>query len=71
MRWVVRVAEDAQIFIDTLPDKARRQVARSISQMEEDPFHGNVKALQGKEWQGFYRKRTRELPDHLLSASRR
>ena len=58
MNWVVRIAEDAQLFIDGLPAKARRQVSRSITQMEQDPFQGDVKALQGKAWKGYYRKRT-------------
>lgn len=58
MDWDVRVALNAQLFIDALPDKARRQVTRSLKQMEEDPFQGDVKALQGKEWKGYYRKRT-------------
>ena len=26
--------------------------------MEQDPFQGDVKALQGKAWKGYYRKRT-------------
>jgi hypothetical protein len=58
MNWLVRVAEDPQLFIDGLPAKARRQVSRSVSQMEQDPFQGDVKALQGKAWKGYYRKRT-------------
>lgn len=58
MKWVVRVADDAQLFIDGLPNKARRQVSRSISQMEQDPFQGDVKPLQGKVWKAYYRKRT-------------
>jgi mRNA-degrading endonuclease RelE of RelBE toxin-antitoxin system len=58
MSWVVRLADDAQKFVDGLPNKARRQLSRSIDQMEHDPFQGNVKALQGKAWKGFYRKRT-------------
>jgi len=57
MNWVVRIADDAQAFIDALPQKARRQVTGSISQMEGDPFQGDVKALQGSIWKGFYRKR--------------
>ena len=57
MRWVVRIADDARRFIHGLPDKARRQVSRSIDQMEHDPFQGDVKALQGKGWKGYYRKR--------------
>ena len=57
MSWIVRVADDAQLFVGRLPDKVRRQVSRSISQMEADPFQGDVKALQGKAWRGYYRKR--------------
>jgi mRNA-degrading endonuclease RelE of RelBE toxin-antitoxin system len=58
MSWVVRISDDAQQFIDRLTPKARHQVSRSISQMEHDPFQGDVKALQGKAWRGYYRKRT-------------
>jgi len=57
MAWVVRIADDAKLFIDGLPPKARRQLSRSITQMEQDPFQGDVKALQGKAWKGYYRKR--------------
>jgi mRNA-degrading endonuclease RelE of RelBE toxin-antitoxin system len=58
MEWVVRVSDDAQLVIDNLQKKARRQVSNSINQMKRDPFHGDVKALQGKQWKGYYRKRT-------------
>jgi mRNA-degrading endonuclease RelE of RelBE toxin-antitoxin system len=57
MNWVVRIAQDAQLFIDGLSDKTRRQVSRGFNQLEQDPFHGDVKALQGKAWKGYYRKR--------------
>lgn len=57
MKWVVRIADDAQAFIDSLPPKNRRQVSQSISQMEQDPFRGDVKSLQGGKWEGCYRKR--------------
>jgi mRNA-degrading endonuclease RelE of RelBE toxin-antitoxin system len=57
MNWVVRIADDAQLFIQNLPDKTPRQVSRSISQLEEDPFRGDVKPLKGEEWKGYYRKR--------------
>jgi len=42
MNWVVRIADDARLFLDGLPNKARRQVSRSIGQMEQDPFQGDV-----------------------------
>ena len=57
MPWTIRVADDAQLFIENLPEKVRRQVSRSDSQLEEDPFLGDVRPLQGKEWKGYYRKR--------------
>jgi mRNA-degrading endonuclease RelE of RelBE toxin-antitoxin system len=58
MNWVVRIADDAQRVLDELRPKLRRQVTQSISQMEQNPFHGDVKALQGMKWQGCYRKRS-------------
>ena len=58
MSWVVRIADDAQLFLDSLPNKVRRQISRNIGAMEQDPFQGDVKALQGKAWKGYYRKRT-------------
>jgi mRNA-degrading endonuclease RelE of RelBE toxin-antitoxin system len=57
MNWVVRIAEDARLFVDSLPEKLRRQVVRSINQLETDPFRGDVQPLQGREWLGYYRKR--------------
>jgi mRNA-degrading endonuclease RelE of RelBE toxin-antitoxin system len=62
MNWVVRIADDAQAFIDGLPAKGRRQVSHSISQLEEDPFRGDVKPLHGKAWRGYYRKRAGDYP---------
>jgi mRNA-degrading endonuclease RelE of RelBE toxin-antitoxin system len=58
MTWSVRIADNARLFIESLPDKARRQISRSISQLEDDPFRGDVKPLQGTAWKGYYRKRT-------------
>ena len=49
MPWIVRLADDAQLFIENLPEKVRRQVSRSLSQLEEDPFRGDVKPLKGNE----------------------
>ena len=57
MPWTVRVADDARLFIENLPEKARPQVSRSVSQLEHDPFRGDVRSLRGEEWKGYYRKR--------------
>jgi mRNA-degrading endonuclease RelE of RelBE toxin-antitoxin system len=48
MNWVVRIADDVKAFIDGLPAKARDQISRNISDIEQDPFRGDVTALQGK-----------------------
>jgi mRNA-degrading endonuclease RelE of RelBE toxin-antitoxin system len=57
MPWTVRIADDAHLFVESLPEKTRRQISRSITQLEEDPFRGDVKPLKGNEWKGYYRKR--------------
>ena len=57
MSWVVRIAEDVHPFVNGLPQKDRRQIARCISQLEQDPFQGDVKPLKGDIWRGHYRKR--------------
>ena len=35
----------------------QKRVARTVAQMAADPFRGNVKALQGEEWHGVFRRR--------------
>jgi hypothetical protein len=42
------------LFIENLPEKARRQVSTSVSQREEDPVRRHLQPLQGKEWKGYY-----------------
>ena len=75
MNWVVKYADEARAFLNSLPEKARRQLGKSIDQMREDPFRGDVKALQGPAWKGYYRKRTGNYRiiffPHLFPASRR
>jgi mRNA-degrading endonuclease RelE of RelBE toxin-antitoxin system len=58
MPWDVRVAEDAQRSLARLPQKDRRRILRSLSQLEADPYQGNVKPLKGNAWKGFHRKRS-------------
>jgi mRNA-degrading endonuclease RelE of RelBE toxin-antitoxin system len=57
MAWVIRTADEAQLFIDQLPEKTYRQISHSINQLEQNPFHGDVKPLKGSRWKGYYRKR--------------
>jgi mRNA-degrading endonuclease RelE of RelBE toxin-antitoxin system len=57
MDWTIELSDEAEKQFKKLPHKVQRQVAQSIDAIEKDPFSGNVKALQGKEWKGWYRKR--------------
>jgi mRNA-degrading endonuclease RelE of RelBE toxin-antitoxin system len=40
-----------------LPKKQQKQIAKAIDMLETDPTTGDVKALQGSQWKGWYRKR--------------
>ena len=54
---VCELTEDAEQDLRKLPKAVQKRVARVLAQMESDPFQGNVKALQGKEWKGVFRRR--------------
>ena len=57
MNWVSRLTSDAEEDLRELPKPIQKRVARTIEQMERDPLQGNVKALQGPEWRGVFRRR--------------
>ena len=57
MSWVCELAEDARKDLREVPKAIQERVARVMMQMSTDPFQGNVKALQGKEWRGVFRRR--------------
>jgi mRNA-degrading endonuclease RelE of RelBE toxin-antitoxin system len=69
MSWVCELTEDAKKDLRDVPKAIQERVARVMMQMATDPFQGNVKALQGKEWTGVSRRR---IGDYrlLFSASR-
>jgi len=69
MSWVCELAEDARKDLRDVPKAIQERIARVMMQMATDPFQGDVKALQGKEWRGVFRRR---IGDYrlLLSASR-
>jgi mRNA-degrading endonuclease RelE of RelBE toxin-antitoxin system len=58
MSWSVELTPEAQRQLQRLPRNIQKQLERSIDAMKVDPFVGNVKALQGQEWKGVYRKRS-------------
>jgi mRNA-degrading endonuclease RelE of RelBE toxin-antitoxin system len=57
MSWVCELTEDAERDLRELPKPIRKRVARVLTQMESDPFQGDVKALHGEEWKGVFRRR--------------
>ena len=57
MSWVSSLTSDAEEDLRELPKAIQKRVARTLEQMERDPLQGNVKALQGQEWRGVFRRR--------------
>jgi mRNA-degrading endonuclease RelE of RelBE toxin-antitoxin system len=57
MSWAFDFTPTAQQDLEGLPKAIQKRVARTIAQMAADPFHGNVKALQGEAWKGVFRRR--------------
>ena len=57
MNWTVELSAAAEKELKRLPRDRRDRIVRAIDEMEKDPFTGDVKALQGPEWKGRYRKR--------------
>jgi mRNA-degrading endonuclease RelE of RelBE toxin-antitoxin system len=52
----VRLAREAEKQLRKLPPDRQVLITKHLREMREDPFRGDVKALQGKEWKGKYRK---------------
>jgi len=63
MSWVCELTEDAKRDLGDVPKAIQKRVARVLAQMETGPFQGDVKALQGDEWNNVFRRR---LGDYRL-----
>ena len=57
MAWAVELSAGAEKDLKRLPRDRQARIAHAIDEMEENPLAGDVKALQGPEWKGRYRKR--------------
>jgi mRNA-degrading endonuclease RelE of RelBE toxin-antitoxin system len=57
MSWVCDLTDDAKRDLRSLPKPIQKRVARALDQMQTNPFQGDVKALQGEEWKGVFRRR--------------
>ena len=59
MRWRVEVSREAEKQLSKFPSDIRLRLERAIDELEQkdDSQWSNVKALQGSEWKGRFRKR--------------
>jgi mRNA-degrading endonuclease RelE of RelBE toxin-antitoxin system len=57
MNWTSDLTNAAARDLRRSPKNVQSSVARAIALMESDPFQGNVKALQGRDWKGVFRRR--------------
>jgi len=57
MAWAVELSASAEKDLKRLPRDRQARLAHAIDEMEANPLAGDVKALQGPEWKGRYRKR--------------
>jgi mRNA-degrading endonuclease RelE of RelBE toxin-antitoxin system len=59
MRWHVEVSNEAEKQLSKFPLNIQGRIERAIDELEkkDDSLWSNVKALQGPEWKGRFRKR--------------
>ena len=57
MTWTIRLAKEAEKQVKKLPADRQALILTHLREMRDDPFQGDVIALKGKEWKGWYRKR--------------
>lgn len=57
MNWDYEFTENAEKDLKSLPYNIQIRVARTLEQMAVNPFWGDVKALDGPEWKGVFRRR--------------
>jgi mRNA-degrading endonuclease RelE of RelBE toxin-antitoxin system len=57
MNWACELTEAARKDLIDLPRKVHERISQALDQMAVDPFQSDVKALQGKEWKGIFRRR--------------
>lgn len=75
MRWSAELSHEAQRQLGRFPRNVRDRIELAIDEFEkkDDSQWSNIKALQGAEWKGRYRKRVgayriifRKFPDRSL-----
>ena len=71
MRYRVEVSDQAHEQLSRFPRDVQERMKRAIDELEanDDSQWSNVKALQGAQWKGRFRKR-RRVPDHFQEIPR-
>ena len=57
MNWDYEFTKDAENDLEALPQNIQVRVARTLEQMAINQFVGDIKALDGPEWKGIFRRR--------------
>lgn len=57
MSWVCEFTKDAEEDLRKLPKPIQKRVVRVLTEMEGDPFRGDVKPLHGEAWKAAFRRR--------------
>ena len=71
--WRVLIDEDAQKFLENLPEKSLRIAKEKLRTLEEDPFpgkHGDKELIQRKGHKDIYRCIFRGLILHFIEFTR-
>jgi mRNA interferase RelE/StbE len=54
--YQVRLEKRATKTLKKISEPVKTRIVNALEEMTQDPFSGDIKALQG-EWKGFYRRR--------------
>ena len=47
MEWTVLLAGPARKSLDRVPVADRKRIRAALAEMQQDPFHGDIRKLQG------------------------
>ena len=56
-KWQIFLSPEAQKQLASIAADQQQVLLKTLRRMGDNPFAGDVTALQGREWKGCYRKR--------------
>ncbi len=57
MSWTYRLSKESHRQFQQLPRDRQQQLARSVEEMTEDPFRGDLRPIESGKFKGALRKR--------------